>query len=218
MSSTLLTLVNKVLVTSGDSSPVTTVTGSVGGIAERITEFLNLTIGAIENRTNWAALRVNASGLASGNDDVFDFIGLEDVRSGGAVSVWIANKGLMQELTPEQFDTQLALQSNTGNSLFFQRGTSVTDGKFQIQLYPTPANGDVISVSAYKRATRFDSAVDTSTTEFDDDILVLGALMHLDSYDGLNRGYAALYQDQLNSDVMANMSNRGTRVEVDGYQ
>ena len=216
-SSTLLTLVNRVLATTGDASAVSTVSGSIGGIAERITEFLNLTIGAIENRTNWAALRVNASGTADGTTDVFDFSGTEDVRSGGAVSVWIATKGIMQELTPEQFDTQVALQLNEGNSLFFQRGAG-TAGQLQVQLYPTPANGDIINMSAYKKATRFDATVDTGTTELDDDVLVLGALMHLDSYDGLNRGYAALFQDQLNADVMANMSNRGTRVEVDGYQ
>jgi len=217
MSSSLLTLVNRVLATTGDAKAVTTVSGSVGGIAERITEFLNLTIGAVENKSNWASLRVNATGAANGTDDVFDFSGTEDVRSGGAVSVWIAAKGMMQELTPEQFDSQVALQLNTGQSLFFQRGVSSAN-KLQVQLFPTPASGDVINISAYKKASRFDATVDTGTTELDDDVLVLGALMHLDSYDGLTRGYATLYQNQLSSDVLSNIANRGIRVEVDGYQ
>ena len=61
-SSTTLELANKVLRGTGDADQLTTISGSVGGIGERIVEFLNLTIGDVEKAVNWPFLRVSAQG------------------------------------------------------------------------------------------------------------------------------------------------------------
>jgi len=216
-SSTALDLVNTVLRTTGDAKPVTTIAGSTGGIAERIIDFLNLVIGDVEKRNNWPALRSNSQGTANGVDDIFEFTGAEDLRVGGAVSVWISGSGeLLQELTPEQFDAALS-SGQSGTPIYFQRGVAAS-GKLQVQIYPKPTAGSIVNSSGYKKATKFTTADDTATTEFDDELLVYGALMHLDLYDGLDRGYAALFKQQLDVTALEVMSSRQIAVAVDNYQ
>jgi len=214
MSDTLLNLVNRVIRTTGDSKEISTVTGSL--IGERITDFLNQTLGDVEQVANWPRLRVNAQGIGDGADDIFEFTGSDNVREDGPVDVWMPNISPLEELTAAQFDKQLAM-NNSGTPLWFQRGVA-SSGLVQIQINPTPANGDTINMSAYKRATRFSSIVDTGTTEFDDDILIYGALMHMDAYDGLSRGYAALFKNHLENKVLSVYSNRIITVHVDSYR
>lgn len=214
-SSTALTLVNKVLRLTGDYKAVSTISGSPANIAERIIDFMNLVLGDIENKANWPILRVNATGTGDGTNDIFDFTGSEDVRTGGAVSVWIAGQDRLDELTPEQFDRALT-EGISGQPLYFQRGVSST-GKLQVQILPTPANGDVINMTAYAKATRLDAANDSSTTEFDDDLLVYGALMHMDLFDQIDRGYAALYKYKLNDAMSEFFRNAQFQIEVESY-
>ncbi len=214
MSDTLLNLVNRVLRTTGDAKEVTTVSGSL--IAERITDFLNQTIGDVEQAANWPRLRIDAQGTGDGISGIFDFTGSQNIREDGPVSVWIAAQKLLDELTPVLFDAKKAA-TVTGSPLWFVRRVSST-GKAEVEIYPIPASGDVINMSAYQRASRFDSTVDAGTTEFDDDILAYGALMHLDAYDGLDRGYASLFKNHLNMKKMSVFSNRVFAVETDSYQ
>jgi len=214
MSDTLLNLTNRILRTTGDAKEVSTVSGSL--IAERITDFLNQVIGDVEQIANWPRLRVNAVGTGDGVNDTFEFTGSENVREDGPVGVWIQDIDPLEELTPSQFDAQLA-QNNTGPPLWFQRGVA-SSGKASVQINPVPASGSVINMSAYKRASRFDSTVDTGTTEFDDDILVYGALMHMDAYDGLSRGYASLFKNHMENKVLSVYSNRIITVHVDSYR
>jgi len=215
MSDTLLNLVNRVIRTTGDGQEVTTVSGDL--LAERITDFLNQTIGDVEQVANWPRLRVDAQGTGDGSSGTFDFTGTENIREDGPVSVWISGDGrVLDELTPIQFDAQLS-KSLTGKPLWFQRRVAST-GKVSIQIYPVPASGSTVNMSAYKRATRFSSSTDSGTTEFDDDVLVYGALMHLDAYDGLDRGYATLFKRHLDMKVAMVYSNRVFAVDADSYR
>jgi len=215
MGSSALTLVNEILLLTGDSSAITTISGSVGGIGERIVGFMNLTISAIERKANWPELRADSTGTGDGINNLFDLTGAEDVRADSAVSVWITGLRQIEEVTPEQYDIIIASQQLTGRPQIFQRGSSST-GKLEIKIFPVPASGDVINVSAYKRATRF-TTTDTSTTELDDDLIKYGTLMHMDAYDDMNRGYAALYKDELNSAMAKLHSNANYTTMVESY-
>ena len=215
MSSSALTLVNQVLLLTGDFSSVPTISGSVGGIAERIVGFINLTISDIEKKANWPELRVNSQGTADGVTGIMDFTGTETVKAGSAVSVWIPSIGALEEVTPEQFDIIVASGKITGLPKIFQRGASST-GMLQVQIHPMPAAGTVINVSAYKNATRL-TTTDASTTEFDDELLIYGAMMHMDAYDDMQRGYAALFRDSLNSEIAKLYSNTNYKVMTESY-
>lgn len=222
-SSTALTLVNRVLSVTGDSKALATIAGSPGGIGERIVEFINLVIGEVEKKTNWPFLRSDSIGVGDGVNDAFVFTGTDDIRFGGAVSVWIANNGTARELTPEQFDvilstpTAVTQTSSSTTEYYFQRGVDATTGKLFVQLYPVPPAGAVIHLSGFRKATRLTTTT-TSTTEFDDDILIYGALMHMDAYDGMNRGYATLYAEHLAEYVMEQYANRSIQITTESYQ
>jgi len=215
MGSTALVLVNDILLLTGDNAALTTISGSVGSIGDRIVGFMNLTISDVEKRANWPELRVNAQGISDGITGVMDYTGVGDVRADSAVSVRIDGQGLLQEVTPEQFDIIVAGNKVTGLPAIFQRGSTL-GGALEIQIYPTPAVNTVIDVSAYKRATRFTTS-DTSTTEIDDDLIRYGALMHMDAYDGMDRGYAALFKGSLDGAVLKLYSNANYQVMIEDY-
>jgi len=214
-SSTALVLVNDVLSLTGDYQQITTIAGSAGGIGERIIGFMNLTISDIERKANWPELRVNSQGISDGISGVMDYSGIGDVRADSAVSVWIDGQAAMQEVTPEQFDIIVASQKLTGLPTVFQRGSTI-DGLLEIQIYPTPASGTIINASAYKKATRLTTS-DTSTTEIDDDLLRYGALMHIDAYDGMDRGYATLFKGALDASISKLYSNANYQIMIESY-
>lgn len=216
MSSTALQLVNKVLRFTGSYKQLTAIAGSVGGIGERIVEMLNLVIGDVESRTNWAALRSDSTGTGDGSTTIFEFVGADDVREDGPVSVTVGRNAL-QEMTVEQLDAVKATQAVTGQSKFFTRGLSAT-GNAQIEIYPAPAVGDAITMSAYKRATRLDATLPNGTTEFDDELLVAGAVMHMDAYEGQNRGYAQIYASLVDRRLLSNYAGMKVVTTVDSYK
>jgi len=217
MGSGALVLVNDVMSMTGDSKQLSTIAGSSGGIAERTVRFMNQVIADVEQMHNWAFLRTNAAGVANGVDDIFEFSGTEDVRVGGAVSVWIAGQGSLKELSPSQFDSVIGDNALTGSEpLYFQRGSNAA-GTVQVQIYPVPASGTVINLSAYKEADRFDANDDASTTQFDDAVIRYGALMHTDAYDGLDRGYTALYKNHLDHMIISALSNTNYTVQPESY-
>ena len=215
MSSTALDLVNKVLLLTGDLTSITTIVGSTGNIGERIIGFMNLAISDIENRANWPVLRVNAKGAADGLTDVMTFSGTEKVGAESPVSVWIEGQKALTEVTAEQFDMIMAKTAVTGPPEVFQRGEDST-GNLQIQIYPKPAQGAIVNISGYKKATRLTNS-DTSTTELSDEHILYGALMHMDSYDGMDRGYAALFRSSVDGALLKLYSNANYQVMVDGY-
>jgi hypothetical protein len=214
MGSTALTLVNDVLLLTGDNNALETISGSVGSIGERIVGFMNLVISDMEKRTNWPELRADSQGTADGVNDTYAFSGSEDVRADSAVSVWIDSLTLLDEVSPEQYDIIVASQQMTGRPQIFQRKSG--SGKLQVQIHPMPESGDIINVTAYKRATRFTTS-DTSTTELDDDIIKYGTLMHMDAYAGQQRGYATLYKNALDDAVGKLYSNSNYQVMVESY-
>lgn len=212
MGSTALTIVNDVLLLTGDSSPLTAIDGSIGSIGERVRSFMNLTLSDIEKKANWPELRVNSQGTADGITGIMNFTGTDDVRADSAVSVWISAHKVMDEVTAEQFDIIVASQRMIGLPQIFQRGSDAT-GQLQIQIHPMPAAGSIINVSAYKRATRF--TTDTSTTEIDDDLIRYGTLMHMDAYDGMDRGYSALFKGAVDGSILKLYSNSNFQVMVE---
>ena len=206
MSSSALVLVNNVLSLTGDGKQLLTITGSPGGIADRIVRFLNIVSDQINARPiNWPQLRVNVQGIGDGVEDIFEFDGAEDVPSSSAISVWLPAYGRLSEVTARQFDDAVADPAVTYTQpTIFQRGSS-TSGAIQIQMYGVPGNGDIINISAHQKPTRLTN--DASTTEFDDDVLTLGALMHMDAYDKEERGYAALFNERLDLMMLEEMRN-----------
>jgi len=218
-SSSALTLVNKVLSLTGDYLPTATaITGLPGYIGERIINFLNVVIGDVEKATNWPVLRVESSGTGNGTDTKWTFNGTEDVRVGGGVSVWIPQIGNLKELDAEQFNEIKALDSAGGNPRYFVRYVDAVSGKLGVEIFPAPLSGQVINMTAYRKATRLDAAIPTGTTDFDDDILVYGALKHMDAFDGMDRGYAAQYQNHLNDMIVSTHSNVDYVRTVEDYR
>jgi hypothetical protein len=220
-SSTLKELTNVVLRTTGDLAELTatqTVAGASGGIGKRITDFFNLVIGKIEKESNWAPLRWDSQGTTDGINDTYEFNGADDMRAGGVVSVSIDTLGILEEVTTAQFDKLKSEGVIGGSASYFQRQISAA-GLMQVQIYPLPAAGLTLNVRGYKKASKFTQPpVDTETTEFDDDLLVTGALMHIDLYDQIDRGYATLFMDGLAVAKLEAISNRQVRVTVESYK
>jgi len=215
MSSTALTLVNNVLLLTGDNAPVATITGSPGSIAERIVAFMNLTLSDIEKRMNWPELRSDSTGFTDGINDTYEVSGVGFGAAESVVSVWIEGHTKLQETSPGQFDKSSAELTHTGLPAIFQRKSGV-GGSLQIQVFPLPAAGLTLHTSAYKKATRFTN-VDTSTTELDDSLITYGALMHMDAYDGMNRGYADLFKSAVDLAVARLYSNTDIRITAESY-
>ena len=217
MSSTALQLVNKILVLTGDYQKLVTIAGAPADIGERIVHFLNEAISDIDSQANWPQLRLSVTGTGDGVNDTFEFGGTEDVRFDGAISVWIPNVGKLVELPPQEFDRVKAENVIRGNPIYFLRGVSPT-GKLQIQFYPIPSNGQTLNVTAYRRATKLDPAIDTSVTEFDDELLIYGAMAHMDAFDGMDRGYGPMFQKALYDAVFKTYLNTEYRRNAESYK
>ena len=211
--STALVLVNRVLNTTGDYQDLTSIDGAPVDIGTRILNFLNTTIAEVELITNWPVLRQDLTATTRG-DTVYTYLDTYDIRTEGPVSVWLDGDKQLEELAAEQFDKIKARDGTSGTPRYFQR--RVGAGKqLSIEILGTVAAGGTLNVSAYRRATRL--TTDSSTTEFDDDILVLGAIMRMDAYDGLDRGYAGLYKNMHGALVNSKFKNSHYRISVESY-
>lgn len=219
MSSTALDLVNKVLRTTGDYKQLAAISGSPAGIGERVVEFLNMTIEELESMANWPILQILSQGTADGLTDVYEFSDVAtSVRADGPVSLWIAGHKSLEEVSHVQFDAMLASASLSGQRPEYFRRSATTAGEAQFQIYPIPAAGDIVNLTAFKKAARLDAAVPTGTTEFDDVVLVYGALMHMDAYDQQNRGYAQMFRNLVDQRLVHMYSNQSHVTSVDSYQ
>lgn len=215
-SKTLLELVNEVLLTTGDYSKLTTVINSPGDIAERIMNFLNMTIEDIERTADMPELRYDFSVTADGVNSIWDAPGPVDVRPDSAVIVTV-DKYSLEEVTPGMLHAMKAAGTVAQPPKFFARNASPS-GLLSIEIYPTPASGSQIDIVAYKRATPF-TLSDTATTELmNNNLLVLGALAHIDAYDGMQRGYMQLYQMAKQDMIAQRFKNMQIRITPEDYR
>jgi len=215
-SSTALDLVNQIIVMTGDYSKLSTVVNSPSNIAERIINFLNMAVRDIAKSADLPELRYDFVGTADGTNFIWDVTGA-DVRPDSAVVVTV-NQYTMEEVSPGKLQMLRKEGSyNGGRSRFFARSAS-SSGLLSVELYPTPANGDTIEIVSYKRPTLF-TVSDTSTTEImNDDLLILGALAHMDAFDGLNRGYIQRYEVERNRARTQRWKNQQIRIQPEDYR
>lgn len=213
-SSSALVLVNNCLELTGDYVDLTDIYTSPNNIGLRYLNFLNLVIADLGRfgGGNWPQLRVDSQGLADGVTGIMEYSGSDIIRADGPVSVWLGNRTMppLDEVTPAEFNTIVANNELTGLPSVFQRGVS-SSGNMTVQIFPIPAKDDIINVTAYRKPTKL--ASNTDTTDFDDDILIAGAMKHADAYDGLDRGYGAEYANlkaELYTRVYGNMKIRIT--------
>jgi len=187
-----LNLVNKVLVATGDYAKLTTVVNSPADIAERIINFANITLADIGRNVDMPIVRDVFTATGDGTNSIW-----ESTQANSAafnINYVVVGQSRLRELTVAQLAEARATRSMVGlPQVFARRATG--SGTMSIDVFPTPSAGTNIEVVSYKTPAQF-TLSDTSTTEMNniDDLLVLGCLMHMDAYDGMQRGYAALYE------------------------
>jgi len=214
-SANALTLVNRVLLTTGDFNQLTTIVGSPAAIGERIVSFLNLAVSDISRVMDFPILENVFSATGDGINSKW---GTAIGSAGAANSVISCNVDLnkLEYVSPAQM-VAYRNQLYVGLPKFFTTSV-VPTGELEVDIYPTPAAGSSISIIGYNDPAQFTN-VDTSTTEFTgmDDVILLGALQHMDAYDGMNRGYAKLYADAKNKLLVHHNRNKQIRIMPESY-
>jgi hypothetical protein len=220
-SSIALTVVNKVLSTTGDYSALPALTDSPANIAERVLDFCNITLADLEGASIWPALKVEGTFTGDGTTTAFTYLGAEDIPAHGISSVWVVGGDLLDELNTPQFDRVRAQGASGAAPKYFTR--SFVNNKPVVEIYPAPAAASTVRTTMYRRATPLSYVASTTltpetwtTTEFDDNLVVYGALMHLDAYDGMDRGYKVLY-DGIKTAVVAQNTRNTLRVPLGEY-
>jgi len=210
-----LNLVNRVLRTTGDYQPLSTVVNSPAGIAERIIDYLNLVVEDLDRKIDWPVLYSSFIGTGDGAMTVFMSSGIpSSVNS--AISCTI-DRHVATEISRKALLEKRAQFPTAHGEYYFYRMAGVNN-ELGVDIYPAPANGSQVIVASTQRPTRF-TVDDNSTTEIAaDDLLVLGALGHLDAYDGVERGYFQLYEAEKNRMWTYMNSNSQYRVEPESYR
>jgi len=213
--STALIFVNKVLSLTGDLPALTTVVGSPNGIADRILNFANLTIDSISRKSDWPELRLDFTGstdntgymtIPSSNNA--NFRGITYVSSG---------KHLLEAASASQMAKMVAENTIGGQAPRFYNRSQDINGSLQIQLYPVPASGDTVNLTAYVEPNVF-TVLDTSTASFYDALVLYGTLAQLDIYDGQDRGYAIMFANELKQALTATFDGDGFRITPESYR
>lgn len=215
-SKTALDLVNEVLVLTGDYSKLTTVVGSPADIAERIINFLNITLQDLSRFIDFHDLQATLTGTGNGTDSVWQAATGDPALAREITSVTV-DKNVLEYVTPAFLQNARATILYSGQPRLFT-STRLTGGELAVDIYPTPGASSVITVTTKSAPVLF-TLTDTSTTNITgiDDALVIGALMHLDAYDGLNRGYAGQYKE-IKARLFTDMySNKQIRVTPEDY-
>jgi len=213
-----LSLVNTVLSRTGDFPSLSTLLNSPANIAGKIVGMMNTSLAKIESVTAWPQLRITESFIANGGSTVFTYTGAEDISPTSIISVYIAGGDSLVELTDQQLD-RVKSHTNGTTPRYFRRSfipSNNTNSQPSIEIYPTPPINAVITVTYYARATRFSINSDTSKTDFDDELVLAGALYYSDLYDGLDRGYKAIF-DELLSLVARDNSRNTLHVTIDDW-
>jgi len=214
-----LTLVNRVLRTTGDYSQLATVVASPAGIADRIIDFLNITLDDLARKIEFPVLESTFQVVADGVNSIFiSTINYASVASG--VNCVVDGIGKLEEISRSKLMDMKAKPNNIGvygQPSVFARQAGVS-GELALEVFPLPAVGTVISVLANLSPTKF-TTIDTSVTEIaNNDLLVLGALAHTDAYDGLERGYMALYIKAKNDLWQQTYQSEQYRIETESYR
>jgi len=191
-SDTALTLVNKVLRITGDYEPVTTVVGSPANIAERIIDFLNITLDDIVRKIEFRELLTGFQAAGNGVDSEFIQNGVT-ARSRDIRSVFVDSNPRLEQVSETKFTEMRNTNAVSGVPAIFM-AISGPNGELGVNIYPTPANGSTVSVAGSIQPTHF-TVDDASTTEImENDLFVLGAVAHSDAFSGMDRGYMQLYE------------------------
>jgi len=214
-----LTLINRVLRTTGDYSQLTTVVGSPAGIAERIIDYMNIVLKDIVRKVEFPELLSKFQATADGINSIYTST-LSFATVGSGVSVIIDGIGKMEEISPTRLDEMRAqpfIQGIYGRPQYFARIAGLNN-QLAVDVYPTPQANSIITVSTYLSPTLF-TPIDTSITELsNNDIIVLGTLAHLDAYDGLERGYMALYEKAKNDMWQHMVQGEQYRIQPESYK
>jgi len=212
MNSTALVFVNKILSLTGDNPALTTLAGSPGSIADRIINFANLVIADLNDApVNWEQLRVEMTGTGDGASTEYqvsttDIVYPEDIEE---VTIF---QNPITEVTKAQMQRYMS-QNLSGNPQFWSRKLG-TLADAAVDIYPAPGTAHTITMSAYRQPVYFDVAVDSGTNDFDDRIMIYGTLAQMDGYDGLDRGYGAMYATTKSRMITKLEMRKATRTEV----
>lgn len=215
-SDTALNLVNRIFRLTGDYSPVTTVVGSPSQIAERAIDFLNITLQDLTKVVEFDILNTSFLGTGDGTNSVF--IGTVTSADPGSTIVVTVGNQVLEEVTRRRMQ-ELRTEVGAAYPYLPQYFTRVTDtaGNVGVDIYPTPAVGAIITVLAQQNPTLF-TVSDTSTTEItNNDLLVTGAIAHMDAFSGMERGYMQLYEEQKKRLWVNTFEKRDIRITTEDY-
>lgn len=213
-SETSLTLVNKVLRATGDYPPVATVVGSPANIAETIIDFINITITDLCRAIDFPVLNSSFSGIGDGVTTTF----LSTVVTSRAYSAMSVTVGpyVLEEVNRRRLHELRTTGNISGVSQYYS-AVSGANNELGVDIFPTPANGALIEVVSQSEPTLL-TVADSSVTEIaDNDLLVLGALAHMDAKDGMERGYMQLYEASKRRLWVQSYANEGVRTIPESY-
>jgi len=216
-SDTALNLVNRVLRTTGDYPPITTLINSPSNIAAKIVDFMNLVVEDIDRKFEFNELQSSFQATANGTSSVFISANLLSKTSTG-VDCLIDGIGRLTEVSPSRLAEMRATPSQfVAQPQYFARKSGLND-EIGVDIYATPANGSIITVTSFEKLNQF-TLNDASTIKVNvDDMIVLGSLAHMDAYDNIERGYMQLYQKTKDDMWQKMMGNVQYRTEVEDYR
>jgi len=215
-SSTALTLVNRVLALSGDYSQLSTLSQSPADVAPRIVSMLNLVLDDIQKNIDFPSMKGQSVGIGDGVESVF--VATAGGRRAYNIEYVIADRAHLEEVTQEKLWSLKAATAMAGNPQVFAR-TATADGQLAVDIYPTPAYGQQVIVGCTVLPTKF-TVSDTSATELNDvdELLVLGAMAHMDAYDQRNRGYSAMYEAMKKKTFADTYKTQNVRITPEDYR
>jgi len=213
-SDTALNLVNEVLVLTGDYDKVATVVGTPANIAERVIRFMNIALEDITRKIDFPILANDFSGTGDGVQSIF-LSAVTTASPHSAISCTV-NTYVLEEVSRKRLNEMRDSNYTSGVPQFFC-AVSGTNNELGVDVYPTPSNGSTVNVLAALNATKF-TVADTSTTEVSaNDLIVLGAIAHMDAFSGMERGYMQLYEAARNRHWTQMYGNQQYRTTIEDY-
>ena len=214
-SDTALNLVNEVFVLTGDYTKVTTVVGSPADIAERVIKFMNITVNDLARKIDFPILESSFTGTGDGTNSQF-ISSILTFSPNSAISCTV-NTYALEEVSRKRLNEARDTNDLSGVPQYFAT-ISGANNELGVDIYPTPSNGATIKVLASSNPTLF-TVSDTSTIELDvNDLIVLGAIAHMDAFAGMERGYMQLYEAARNRHSTQMYSNQQFRITPEDYR
>jgi len=213
-SDTALNLVNEVFVLTGDYNKVATVVGTPADIAERVIRFMNIAVKDLARKIDFPVLESSSTGTGDGIQT--EFISSITTASPYGVVSCTVDTYVLEEVGRKSLNEMRDSNAQSGVPQFF----SVISGpsnELGVDIYPTPATGTAIRVLTTLNPTLF-TVSDTSVTEIDaNDLIVLGAIAHMDAFAGMERGYMQLYEAARNRHYTQMYGNQQFRITTEDY-